>query len=138
MNYTFNYTTLSSSSPLSDAYFEEVNILQEFTYEFINDGNGNYTIQINTSNVQDSDLNQHLDFNVTVLRVGKAPQAINLTIRVFVKQASVASGGSSGGGGGGESKDSLDLLIIIASTIVISSIGAVVIIILIKKKGLSS
>ncbi len=136
INITFNYTVLSTSVPILNAYYVIKSISPGIIlFQFFENGNGNYTLRIKTVSVDDELLNQPLDFNITLQSVGKTPQAINITIKVYVKQSIVASGGGSGGGSGDKSKESLDLVIVISAILAISGIGAVLIITMIKKKG---
>ncbi|MGV9203569.1 MAG: hypothetical protein ACOC44_06035, partial [Promethearchaeia archaeon] len=87
ITYTCNYTDNTTEEGIEGALISETykpSSIQSFIKE---DGNGNYTIQLNTSQV--NVLNSPLHYNFTVSKVAKVPQNVSLTLHIQKTQTNL-------------------------------------------------
>ncbi|MFO8018552.1 MAG: hypothetical protein R6U96_07950, partial [Promethearchaeia archaeon] len=90
ITYTFNYTEEEEEedgTPITDALLTEDYKPDSIQSHFQEVGEGNYTIHLNTSQV--NVLNSPLDYNFTVSKVAKAPQNVSLTLDIQKTQTAV-------------------------------------------------
>lgn len=83
-NYTFNYTMETGGSHITDAYIVEDYLYSQLSWSYTeNEGvNGNYTIHIDTDNIQNANLNKIFDCNFTIQAIARKAIKINLTITI--------------------------------------------------------
>jgi len=86
VSYTFNYSDNSGGSVLG-ASIDNVTLPPEFAFNDIEVGNGNYTIELITSNVDASPIPYTCIFNITL--TGYETQEIYLTLTIVQAQTSV-------------------------------------------------
>lgn len=89
IKFEFNYTTLPLSLKLSDAFLLENYLHPAYDYNFTQNFNSNYEIEINTSEV-DITYNIHY-INFTIGKIGFEPQPINLQVDLKSSNASIES-----------------------------------------------
>jgi hypothetical protein len=87
MTYTFNYSDISGNPIVEYDNFQITSPLFGFQYHLWNDGNGNYTLDIDTSNVEVIVDPYILNFSISVF--GNQSQDLSLTILVTIIQTSI-------------------------------------------------
>ncbi|MHA1337074.1 MAG: hypothetical protein ACTSPW_15265, partial [Promethearchaeota archaeon] len=80
ITYTFNYSDINNN-PITSATITEKSVPSGFTTFTRELSNGNYTIKLNSSNV--NVLNSPFEYNFTIWKVGYQPQDISLSINVI-------------------------------------------------------
>jgi len=85
-SYTFNYSD-DSGTPILGAVITDVTLPAGFTYNDIEEGNGNYTIELITTNVQASATPYTCVFNITT--TGYETEFLFLTLTITQAQTSV-------------------------------------------------
>lgn len=85
--YTFNYSDTSGNPIVEYDIFQRTSPFVGFQYNLLNDGNGNYTLDIDTSNVAVTGAPFKLNFSISVF--GNQSQEISLTILVTIIQTSI-------------------------------------------------
>jgi len=87
VTYTFNYSDTSGNPIVEYDNFQRTSPFVGFQYHLRNDGNGNYTLDIDTSNIGVIVDPYSLNFSISVF--GNQSQKISLTILVTIKQTNI-------------------------------------------------
>jgi len=87
VTYTFNYSDTSGNPIIDYDNFQITSPLFGFQYHLGNDGDGNYTLDVDTSNVVVIVDPYTLNFSISVF--GNQSQEISLTILVTIKQTNI-------------------------------------------------
>ncbi|MHA1724717.1 MAG: hypothetical protein ACTSXH_07725, partial [Promethearchaeota archaeon] len=87
ITYQFNYTLDEPHILIKDAFLLENHVHEGYIYNFMENANGNYSLKINTSNVNVSGDSHYLNFSVG--KVGYKPQNFELKIDLGASNSSI-------------------------------------------------
>jgi len=84
LNYTFNY---SNGGGIESATIDELYVPSDLITTIYEDGQGNYTIELDTSNL--NALGYLYEYNCSIWKIGYKPKNINLTIDISITQTEI-------------------------------------------------
>ncbi len=87
ITYEFNYTSVENQELVDSAFLVENHVHEGYVYKFIENANGNYTLKVNTSNVDVSAGYHYLNFSIG--KVGYKPQNFELKIDLGASNSSI-------------------------------------------------
>ncbi|MHA1914604.1 MAG: hypothetical protein ACW97V_09600 [Promethearchaeota archaeon] len=85
--YRFNYSDNSGNPIVSYDLFQNITSLQNFEWNLVNDGAGNYTLELNSSNVLVTGTPYTLNFSISAF--GNQSQEISLSILITIIQTRI-------------------------------------------------